>query len=76
MSKIEFCGQVISKEGISMSAKKVSQVLNFPFPIYHKQLKSFLGLVGYFYPHIRNLSHEAHPLNEMILNYNRSTLLK
>jgi hypothetical protein len=74
--KVEFCGRVISKLGISMSAKKISQVLNFPFPIYHKQLKSFLGLVGYFRPHIRDLSKEAHPLNEMLVNYNRSTLLQ
>jgi transposase InsO family protein len=74
--KVEFCGRVISKLGISMSEKKISQVLNFPFPIYHKQLKSFLGLVGYFRPHIRDLSKEAHPLNEMLINYNRTTLLK
>jgi hypothetical protein len=74
--KVEFCGRVISKLGISMSAKKISQVLNFPFPIYHKQLKSFLGLVGYFRPHIRDLSNEAHLLNEMLVNYNRTTLLK
>jgi hypothetical protein len=76
MLKIKFCVRVILKEGISMSAKKISQVLNFPFHIYHKQLQSFIGLVGYFRPHIRNLSHEAHPINEMLLNYNRSTLLK
>jgi transposase InsO family protein len=76
MSKVEFCGRVISKEGISMSEKKISQVLTFPFPVYHKQLKSFLGLVGYFRPHIRDLSNEAHPLNEMLHNYNRSTVLK
>jgi hypothetical protein len=48
--KVEFCGRVISKQGISMSAKKISQVLDFPLPVYHKQLKSFLGLVGYFRP--------------------------
>ena len=75
-SMVEFCGRVVSKEGISMSEKKISQVLDFPVPIYHKQLKSFLGLVNYFRPHIRDHSNVAHPLNEMLVNYNRQTLLK
>jgi transposase InsO family protein len=73
--KVEFCGRVISKEGISMSAKKISQVLDFPLPVYQKQLKSFLGLVGYFRPHLRDLSNVAHPLQQMLINYNRGTLL-
>jgi hypothetical protein len=73
--KVEFCGRVIAKEGISMSAKKISQVLNFPLPVYHKQLKSFLGLVGYFRPHLRDLSNVAHPLQQMLINYSRGTLL-
>jgi hypothetical protein len=76
LSKMKFCGRVISKDGISMSAKKISQVLIFPLPIYQKQLKSFLGLVSYFRSHDRNLSHEAHPLNKMLLNYNRTTILE
>jgi hypothetical protein len=59
----------------SMSAKKISQVLDFPLSIYQKRLKSFLGLVGYFRPHIRDLSKQAHPLQEMLINYNRGTLL-
>jgi transposase InsO family protein len=73
---VEFCGRVMSKEGISMSKKKISQVLDFPLPIYQKQLKSFLGLVGYFRPHIKDLSKEAHPLQQMMIDYNRGTLLK
>jgi hypothetical protein len=73
--KVEFCGRVIAKEGVSMSAKKISQVLNFPLPVYQKQLKSFLGLVGYFRPHLRDLSNVAHPLQQMLVNYSRGTLL-
>lgn len=73
--QVEFCGRVISHEGIHMSAKKISQVLDFPLPEYMKQLKSFLGLVNYFRPHIRDQSNLAHPLNQMLTDYNRSTLL-
>jgi transposase InsO family protein len=76
MSEVEFCGRVISHNGIHMSAKKISQVLDFPLPEYMKQLKSFLGLVNYFSPHIRDKSNLAHPLNQMLADYHRSTVLK
>ena len=76
LPKVEFCGRVISKDGISMSEKKISQVLDFPLPVYMKQLKSFLGLVNYFGPHIRSLSTVAHPLHGLLANYNRGTVLK
>ena len=59
-----------------MSAKKISQVLDFPLPEYMKQLKSFLGLVNYFRPHLRDQSNLAHSLNKMLTDYHRSTLLK
>jgi hypothetical protein len=59
-----------------MSEKKISQVLDFPLPIYMKRLKSFLGLVNHFGPHIRNLSTVAHYLHGLLTNYNRGTVLK
>jgi transposase InsO family protein len=76
LPKVEFCGRVLSKEGISMSEKKISQVFNFPLPVYAKQLKSFLGLANYFRPHVRNHATIAHPLHGMLSNYNRATVLK
>jgi hypothetical protein len=76
LSEVEFCGRVISDDGIHMSAKRISQVLDFPLPEYMKQLKSFLGLVNYFRPYIRDQSKLAHPLNQMLTDYNRSTVLK
>jgi hypothetical protein len=75
LSEVEFCGRVISHDGIHMSAKKISQVLDFPLPEYMKQLKSFLGLVNYFCPHIRDQSKLAHPLNQMLTDFNRSTVI-
>jgi transposase InsO family protein len=74
--KVEFCGRVISKDGISMSDKKISQVLNFPLPVYAKQLKSFLGLANYFRPHVKNHANIAHPLHGMLTAYNRAKVLK
>ena len=75
-SEVQFCGRVISKEGISMSKEKKGQVLDFPLPVYMKQLKSFLGLANYFRPHIQNHSEVARPLHNMLVNYHRGTVLK
>jgi hypothetical protein len=38
--KIEYCGRVISKDGLSMSEKKIASVINFPLPEFARQLKS------------------------------------
>ena len=59
-----------------MSEKKISQIFNFPLPVYAKQLKSFLGLANYFRPHVRNHATIAHPLHGMLSNYNRAKVLK
>ena len=73
--EVEFCGRVISQDGISMSSGKKGQVLSFPVPIYMKQLKSFLDLANYFRPHIRSHSEVARPLHAMLVNYKRGTIL-
>ena len=59
-----------------MSKEKKGQVLDFPLPVYMKQLKSFLGLANYFRPHIQNHSEVARPLHNMLVNYHRGTVLK
>ena len=48
------------------------KVLNFPLPIYSKQLKSFLGLANYFRPHVKDHSTIARPLHNMLLEYKPS----
>jgi hypothetical protein len=37
--KIEYCGRVISKDGLSMSEKKIASVINLPLPEFARQLK-------------------------------------
>jgi hypothetical protein len=44
LPKVEYVGRTISKEGISMSAKNINSVLDFPKPTVNTQLRSFLGL--------------------------------
>ena len=74
-SQVEYCGRVISKNGLSMSAKKIASVMNFPEPIFAKQMKSFLGLANYFREFVPNHSTVVHPLQALIPEYRRSNRL-
>lgn len=70
--KIEYCGRVISKLGLSMSEKKIASVINFPLPEFARQLKSALGLFNYFRDFVPNHSTVVQPLQALIPEYRRS----
>jgi transposase InsO family protein len=70
--KIEYCGRVISKDGLSMSEKKIASVINFPLPEFARQLKGFLGLANYFREFVPNHSTVVQPLQALIPEYRRS----
>lgn len=61
---IEFLGHTITKEGIKPSQSKIKAILNFPIPKTVKQIKSFLGLVGYYRKFIPNMSSITKPLTK------------
>ena len=66
LSKIEYVGRTISKDGVSMSTKKINSVLDFPKPTVNTQLRSFLGLANYFKDFVPNHSNVVSPLFKMI----------
>jgi hypothetical protein len=69
---IEYCGRVISQNGLSMSEKKIASVINFPLPEFARQLKSALGLFNYFRDFVPNHSTIVQPLQALIPEYRRS----
>lgn len=46
--EIQYLGHTISREGISMDAGKVEAILSWPAPRNAKEVRSFMGLVGYY----------------------------
>jgi len=70
--EIEYVGHVVNDRGISFSRERIDKVLEIEEPIWAKDLKSFLGVAVYFHEHIRNFATLAHPLHQMILNYDKS----
>jgi hypothetical protein len=75
MSRIEFVGHTIDKEGLHFTQSKLDSVWNFQKPVYHAQLRSFLGLANYCRDHVKHHSTIVAPLQALLNNYDRRTKL-
>lgn len=64
--QVEFLGFIVSSEGIRTNPQKVEAILNFPTPQTLKQLRSFLGLSGYYRRFIANYAKIAKPLTSYL----------
>ncbi len=73
MAMVEYCGNEISEEGLSMSKKKIQKVLDFPKPQTAGQMKQLVGLLNYFRDYCQHHSQIMKPLHDMILNYQKKT---
>ena len=63
--KIHYLGHVVSPEGIGTDPAKIEAMKKFPRPETLTQLRSFLGLVGYYRKFIKQFSQVASPLYEL-----------
>ncbi|KAK8930760.1 hypothetical protein KSP39_PZI016487 [Platanthera zijinensis] len=48
LSQVSFLGHIISKDGISVDPSKIAAVLEWKRPTTPKEIRSFLGLAGYY----------------------------
>ena len=65
LSEVKFLGHVISEEGVSVDPSKVEAVLNWKRPETVTEIRSFLGLAGYYRRFIQNFSRIAMPLTKL-----------
>ena len=61
LEEVEFVGHTVNHSGITFSREKIEKVLAIKEPVYGKELKAFLGVVGYFHSHIRDYAIVARP---------------
>jgi len=57
----EFLGHVVSNEGVSVDLQKIDAVTNWSRPKNPIEVRSFLGLVGYYHRFVQNFSKIATP---------------
>jgi hypothetical protein len=66
LDTIKFLGHTISKDGISVDPSKVQEVMDWKPPTSVHQIRSFLGLAGYYRHFIPDFSRIAKPMTELL----------
>jgi hypothetical protein len=66
MKKVAFLGHIISKGGISVDPSKVQDVLSWNVPMSVGDIRSFLGLAGYYRRFIKGFSKRSNPMTELL----------
>jgi hypothetical protein len=68
MEKVAFFGHVFSAEGIAVDPLKVESVTKWEQPLNVTDIRSFLGMAGYYHMSIENFSKIAKPMTELLKN--------
>jgi hypothetical protein len=66
LDTVKFLGHTISSDGISIDPSKVQEVLDWKPPTSVHQIRSFLGLAGYYRRFIPDFSKIAKPMTEQL----------
>lgn len=61
-----YLGHIISDEGVKPNPGKVQAIKQYPAPKNHKELKQFLGLVGYYRRFIKDFSSITQPFTSLL----------
>jgi len=64
--EVAYLGHIITEEGVKPDPSKIKAITNFPIPRNPKNIKQFLGLVGYYRRFIPQFSKIAKPLTDLL----------
>ena len=66
LKEVQFLGHIISEAGISVDPSKIQDVLNWKTPESVSEIRSFLGLAGYYSRFVPEFSKIARPMTELL----------
>jgi hypothetical protein len=66
LEKISFLGHILTAEGVAVDPGKVETVSNWQQPTNVCEIRSFLGLAGYYWRFIEGFSKIARPMTELL----------
>lgn len=63
---VQYLGHIITPDGVKPNPDKIAAVKNFPTPRNAKEIKSFLGLVGYYRKFIKDFAKITKPMTRCL----------
>jgi hypothetical protein len=64
-NRVAFLGYVVTEQGIEVDPAKIEAIENWPHPNMVTQVRSFLGLAGFYRHFVKDFGSIATPLNEL-----------
>jgi len=71
LEEVVFLGHVVTKEGIKVDPQKVKAIIEWPRPTNVTEIRSFLGLAGYYRRFLKDFSKIASPLTNLLKKANK-----
>ena len=65
MEEIQYLGHVITKEGIAVDPEKIRTIMEWPVPKDVADIRSFMGLAGYYRRFVEGFSRVAYPITSL-----------
>ena len=66
LSKVPFLGHILSRDGISVDPSKVQEVMDWKALTLVHEVRSFLGLAGYYRRFIQDFSKITKPMTRLL----------
>ena len=66
LNEVSFLGHIVSVEGIRVDLAKIETIVNWKSPQNVKEVRSFLGIAGYYRRFVRAFSVIASPLTKLL----------